>query len=97
MKTIKTTKRVKNVIIGFMLLVLAYNVIDLKIAMSQKKNEISQKQEEQKLLELENERLKKMLEASEIDPSYMERLAREKLGLVKPGEVTIIDSESDSE
>ena len=97
MKTIKTTKKVKNVIIGFMLLVLAYNVIDLKIAMSQKKNEISQKQEEQKQLQLENQRLKKMLEASEIDPSYMERLAREKLGLVKPGEVTIIDSESDSE
>lgn len=93
----KKNKTIKNVIIGFMLVVLAYNVINQKIARDRIENEFSEKQEELMLLKIENERLIEEVEASETDPSYMERLAREKLGLVKPGEVTIIDSQSDSQ
>ncbi len=93
----KKNKRIKNLIIGFMLVVLAYNIINKMIAMERIENDYSQKQEELRLLKIENERLKEQVEASETDPSYMERLAREKLGLVKPGEVTIIDSQSDSQ
>ena len=93
----KKNKRVKNVIIGFMLVVLAYNVINQQIAMKRIEKEFSEKNEELQLLKIENERLTEEVEASETDPSYMERLAREKLGLVKPGEVTIIDSQSDSQ
>ncbi|WP_426348207.1 FtsB family cell division protein [Alloiococcus sp. CFN-8] len=93
----KKNKRIKNVIIGFMLVVLAYNVINQQIAMKRIEKEFSEKKEELQLLKIENERLTEEVEASETDPSYMERLAREKLGLVKPGEVTIIDSQSDSQ
>ena len=93
----KKNKRIKNLIIGFMLVVLAYNVINQQIAMKRIEREFSEKTEELQLLEIENERLTEEVEASETDPSYMERLAREKLGLVKPGEVTIIDSQSDSQ
>ena len=95
--SMKKNKTIKNVIIGFMLVVLAYNVINQQIAMRRIKNEFSQKQEELKLLTMENERLKEQVEASETDPLYMERLAREKFGYVLPGETTIVDSESDSQ
>ena len=93
----KKNKKIKNIIIGFMLVVLAYNVINQQIAMKRIEKEFSEKNQELQLLTIENERLTEEVEASETDPSYMERLAREKLGLVKPGEVTIIDSQSDSQ
>ncbi len=88
---------IKNYIIGFMLVILAYNVINQRIAMNRIQKEYSAKQEELRLLLMENEKLTEEVKASETDPSYMERLAREKLGFIKPGETTIVDTPEGSQ
>jgi len=47
-------------------------------------------QEEQSVME-KNQKLKDEVKMSKSD-SYIEKLARERLGLVKPGETPVIDS-----
>jgi cell division protein FtsB len=47
-------------------------------------------QEEQSVME-KNQKLKDEVKLSKSD-SYIEKLARERLGLVKPGETPVIDS-----
>ena len=55
----------------------------------QKNDIITQRQEELRKLEAENERLKQAIEEAKT-PEFVEREARNKLGLAKPDEVVIL-------
>ena len=62
------------------------------LAVHKQRAKLSQVSAEVAALEQENERLKKEIEALQHDPAMIERIAREQLGLVKPGEVVLKSS-----
>ncbi|WP_040213827.1 FtsB family cell division protein [Clostridium polynesiense] len=90
----KTT--LKNLIISFMLIALVYNVVNQQLTMRRIKKQFDEKQVELNSLKMKNDKLKEEVKASQTDPSYMERLARERLGYIKPGENTIVDTPSEA-
>lgn len=91
----KTT--LKNLIISFMCIVLIYNVINQQLTMRRIKNQYKEKQIELNSLKMKNDKLKEEVKGSQTDPSYMEKLARERLGYVKPGEESVIDTPAKAE
>lgn len=56
---------------------------------------VSERRKELNLLESENVRLKKSLEEAQ-SPEYIERLARNKLGMAKPGDTIILFEKPDA-
>ena len=82
-------KKSKNIVlrVAFVLLTLyiVVSLINLQVQIGQKKKELAllKNQYEEQLLE--NEDLERLLNAND-DAEYIEQVAREKLGLVKPNE-----------
>ena len=68
-----------------------YAMIAQQIALSNKNKEIQSLEEQVSAANTETERLQKELDNLE-DPEYLERVAREKLGLVRPNERVFIDA-----
>jgi cell division protein FtsB len=62
--------------------------------MERLENEIESIKEEIEKAEAENNELREQLENTN-DPEYIEEVAREKLGLVKPGEMLLVPVEED--
>ncbi len=84
-------KLVVVVVLGLIIFYFAYTLISQQISLNKKNNEIkaleSQVQtakDEAKKLEEEIDNLK--------DPEYIEKIARDKLGFVKPNERVFVDS-----
>lgn len=68
-----------------------YAMIAQQIALSNKNKEIQSLEEQVSAANTETERLQKELDNLE-DPEYLERVAREKLGLVRPNERVFVDA-----
>ncbi len=68
-----------------------YAMIAQQIALSNKNKEIQSLEEQVSVANTETERLQKELDNLE-DPEYLERVAREKLGLVRPNERVFVDA-----
>lgn len=68
-----------------------YAMIAQQITLSNKNKEIRSLEEQVSAANTETERLQKELDNLE-DPEYLERIAREKLGLVRPNERVIVDA-----
>ena len=68
-----------------------YAMIAQQIALSNKNKEIQSLEEQVSAANPETERLQKELDNLE-DPEYLERVAREKLGLVRPNERVFVDA-----
>jgi cell division protein FtsB len=64
--------------------------------MERLENEIESIKEEIEKAEAENNELREQLENTN-DPEYIEEVAREKLGLVKPGEMLLVPVEEDTD
>ncbi|MFW6280470.1 MAG: FtsB family cell division protein [Halanaerobium sp.] len=64
--------------------------------MERLENRIESVKEEIKKTEAENSELEEQLENTN-DPEYIEEVAREKLGLVKPGEMLLVPVEEDTD
>ena len=77
------------IIIGFIILfVVSY--IRQSITMSRIQNEISSKQQQLDDIKQKNERLQDEVEKiNSNSPDYLEKLARERLGMIKPGEKVV--------
>lgn len=79
----------KRVIIFTVLCLIAFGVMFLpgysELQKIRDKNE--QQEKNIRLLKARNEELKKVVEDGKNDPLYLEKKAREKLGIVKKGEV----------
>ena len=68
-----------------------YAMIAQQIVLSNKNKEIQSLEEQVSAANTETERLQKELDNLE-DPEYLERVAREKLGLVRPNERVFVDA-----
>lgn len=81
----------KGIIFALLLVYLSYMFVSLEVSMQKKKEEISKKQQEVIQLKMENTRLKDDVKMSTTD-LFIEKLAREKCGLIKEGETPVIDN-----
>lgn len=84
----------KNILIFLGVVYLAYVLISQEITMHNQKSEIRKWSEELQYVKDENQELKDEVEISKQEENYLEKLAREKLGLVKKGEETIIEKKN---
>lgn len=85
------TKRltIKKIIAILFFLVFIISLVRQGIAVKKIKNDIATKSQELEELVEKNERLKVELEEAESNYDYLEKLARERLGLIKEGEQVI--------
>lgn len=83
----------KNVIFVLILCYVCYIFVSQQITMHKIKNQISDKKEEQQKVKEKNQKLQDEVKMSKSD-MYIERLARERLGLIKQGETPVIDSKN---
>lgn len=80
----------KKILIFLSIVYIGYVLVSQQVIMHEQKNEISKWNTELGKVKMENQKLKDEVTISGKE-IYLEKLAREKLGLVKKGEETIID------
>nr|WP_278245528.1 septum formation initiator family protein [Clostridium ihumii] len=83
-------KKTKYCILGVLGIYLTGTLINQQIIMKRQKNNLDGYTVESKKLKEENIKLQDEIELSKTD-KYIEKLAREKLGLIKDGETPVID------
>lgn len=82
----------KLVIAGVAIAYVGYLLINHQVNAYKLKQEIAERRVELDKLKDRNQRLQDEVKMSRTDPLYMERLARERLGLIKEGETPVIHS-----
>lgn len=80
---------IKKVIVVLFFLVFIISLVRQGVAIKKIKNDIAIKSQELEELAEKNKRLKVELEEAETNYYYLEKLARERLGLIKEGEQVI--------
>lgn len=83
-------KKIKNLLLVILLGYVGYILVSQQIIMHRQKKEIKAYNVEAQKLKDENKKLQDEINLSKSD-KYIEKLAREKLGLVKEGETPVID------
>ncbi len=83
----------KNVIFVFILSYACYIFINQQITMHKIKDEITQKKLEEQKVKEKNKKLQDEVKMSKSD-MYIEKLARERLGLIKQGETPVINTKN---
>lgn len=85
-------KRLATVIVaGVFVIYFICAMISQQITLSEKNSEIKSLEEKVNIANSETEKLRQELANLE-DPEYLERIAREKLGLVRPNERIFVDA-----
>lgn len=84
---------IKSVILIFALVYVCYILIQQQVIMVRQKKEIQMYQVELQKKKKENKLLQDEVELSKTD-KYLEKLAREILGLVKEGETPVMDNKN---
>ncbi len=69
----------------------AVTLVQMQVQINQGREAVQQKEEELARQELKNAELKELI-GSELTLSEIERIARDKLGLVRPGETIFVNS-----
>ncbi|MBA1334617.1 MAG: Cell division protein DivIC (FtsB), stabilizes FtsL against RasP cleavage [Firmicutes bacterium] len=82
--------RVRHILLVVLALYIGYTLVYQHIAIRQARSDEAVVREQIRKLEEENERIRAQIEMMQSD-QYIEKLAREKLGLIKPGEVMFVD------
>lgn len=85
----------KNIIILVLIGYIVISFVRQEMAIRRIEDEISQKQTELEKLKDENVRLEEQVKNANSD-DYIEKLARERLGMLKSGEVIVSDKKGDS-
>lgn len=94
-RKVNLKKLLGNICIFVFVIYFIYTIIWQQIDLHNKQGEVEELNEQITIASQETERLQQELgEVS--DPDYLERMAREKLGLVEPNERVFIDANSDS-
>ena len=96
MRVIKQKKRKKSILLRLAVLAfIAYIVVTLvnqQVQISEKKAQLQSMKEQIRVQEIENEDLKRVSDSDYAqNEDYIERVAREKLDYVKPGERVFIN------
>ncbi|MGI6030428.1 MAG: FtsB family cell division protein [Eubacteriales bacterium] len=89
----KSTSLLFRVFLACFVCYAAYTLVTLGIAITKKENEILELQEQIEMQKIENEELTDMVENG-VSQDYIEKIAREKLGLAYPNERIFVDSEN---
>ena len=84
-------KKFKKIIIFLAIIYVGYIFVNQQLTMKRIEALTKEKQKEIEVLKNKNQRLQDELKMSKTD-MYIEKLAREKLGLIKPGETPVIDT-----
>jgi cell division protein FtsB len=87
----KSNKKIKTILIIIILLYVGYTFARQQFIMSNMKKELTVKQNKYSQLQSKNLNLKDELELSKTD-AYLEKLARERLGLIKKGEIPVVNN-----
>ncbi|WP_035795482.1 FtsB family cell division protein [Clostridium akagii] len=82
--------KIKFLIIGIFVINMCYVAVNQQITMNKIQAQIDSKATETKELKSSNQKLQDELKMARSD-QYSEKLAREKLGLIKQGEITVIN------
>ncbi|MBI4036592.1 septum formation initiator family protein [Candidatus Daviesbacteria bacterium] len=82
-------KKIVLILIGALTIIIAYNLIGQILSTVHSGDKLSQAMDRLHKLEIKNKELKKKLEGVK-SPQFLEQQARDKLGLVKEGEVLVI-------
>ena len=85
--------RIKSVAIIFIVVYVCYILINQQVTMSRQKKELQKYNVELEKKKEEKKVLQDEVELSKTD-KYIEKLAREILGLVKEGETPVLDNEN---
>lgn len=91
--------KLKVIVVGLIVAaILAFTVFGDRglLNLYQYKRESQQLSRETKRLQEENQRLRDEIDRLNNDPSYIERLAREELGMIKSGEIVLQFTEESS-
>lgn len=83
--------KLKIIILMIFAVNIGYIFVNQQLTMSRIKKDIKAKQETMNKLSSENRKLQDEIKLTKTD-KYTEKLARERLGLVKEGEIPVIDS-----
>lgn len=85
----------KNVIILVLIGYIVFSFVRQEVAIGRIQDDITKKQTELDKLKEENKRLDEQVKSANSD-EYIEKLARERLGMVKPGEKIVSNQKGDS-
>lgn len=83
----------KNIIFAFLICYACYIFINQQITMHKIKDDIASKKIEEQKTKEKNKKLQDEVKMSKTD-MYIEKLARERLGLTKQGETPVIDTKN---
>ncbi|MBC5629962.1 septum formation initiator family protein [Clostridium sp. NSJ-6] len=83
----------RGIVIIVLFLVFGFNVVKQTMAIKRINNDIAEKSEQLNEKKEENRKLQAELERVQSNYDYLEKLARERLGLIKEGEQIILPSE----
>ena len=83
----------RGIVIIVLFLVFGFNVVKQTMAIKRIINDIAEKSEQLNEKKEENRKLQAELERVQSNYDYLEKLARERLGLIKEGEQIILPSE----
>ena len=83
----------RGIVIIVLFLVFGFNVVKQTMAIKRINNDIAEKSEQLNEKKEENRKLQAELERVQSNYDYREKLARERLGLIKEGEQIILPSE----
>lgn len=83
----------RGIVIIVLFLVFSFNVLKQTMAIKRINNDIAEKSEQLNEKKEENRKLQAELERVQSNYDYLEKLARERLGLIKEGEQIILPSE----
>jgi cell division protein FtsB len=81
----------KNIVMLILILVFCFSFVRQEVAMRSIKKEILSKQQELEKLKEKNDRLRDEVDQSKTD-AFIEKMARDRLGMIKEGEKSVINS-----
>jgi cell division protein FtsB len=84
----------RGIVIIILFVVFSFNLIKQTIAIKRINNDIAEKSEQLNERKEENRKLQAELERVQSNYDYLEKLARERLGLIKEGEQIILPKET---
>ena len=87
----KSKIKIKTLLVIVILLYVGYIFVRQQVIMNNMKTELTAKQNKYNQLVGKNLNLKDEVELSKTD-AYMEKLARERLGLVRKGEIPVVNN-----
>lgn len=87
--TLKSIKSIKNIIIVILIVGFVYSFIRQEITMKRIQEELTTATQTLNDVNDKNIKLQSELEEAKTQNEYLEKLARERLGMVKPGESVV--------